>query len=161
LSKITRQEGLEHAKKFGADSTLFPNEVRNESKVLDWEDIGRGVDITVEASGTQAGLELAEEMTAAHGTLSILGYLQSHDGMRQLNLKRCNWKAISLINAHERRNSVHIEMMKSGLRMIEAGKFNMKDMVTHVFGLNEVDLAYKALQEKPVGFIKSVIRISY
>jgi threonine dehydrogenase-like Zn-dependent dehydrogenase len=100
-------------------------------------------------------------MTAAHGTLSILGYHQSQDGMRQLNLKRCNWKAISLINAHERRNSVHIEMMKSGLRMIEAGQFNMKDMVTHVFGLNEVDLAYKALQEKPVGFIKSVIRISY
>jgi threonine dehydrogenase-like Zn-dependent dehydrogenase len=70
-----------------------------------------------------------------------------------------NWKAITVINAHERRNNVYIECMKAGLRLIASGDFNMKDMITHEFSLGEVDKAFSMMIDKPKGFIKSVIRI--
>jgi threonine dehydrogenase-like Zn-dependent dehydrogenase len=49
--------------------------------------------------------------------------------------------------------------MEAGLRLIENGLFNMKDLITHEFTLDEVDQAYEAIATKPPGFIKSVIRV--
>lgn len=155
-----RQEGLDNALRFGADEAVFPQDVKEEYKVVNWGQMDQGIRVAVEASGSQPGLQLAGEMTAVHGTLSVVGYHQANNGMRNVNMELWNWKAISVINAHERRDDVHIEAMKAGLELIRNGQFNMKDMITHVFALDEVDKAYDAIKTKPEGFIKSVIRIS-
>jgi len=156
----TRRESLDNALRFGADIACYPEEVDPKYKVVEWDQIGQGVDVCVEASGSQAALDLASEMTAAHGILSIVGYHQTNSGMRNINMKLWNWKAITVINAHERRKDVHLQAMKSILQLIENGKFNMKDLVTHVYSLDEVDRAYQDLMNKPEGFIKAVIKIS-
>jgi threonine dehydrogenase-like Zn-dependent dehydrogenase len=153
----TRKEGLANALKFGADRALFPHEVEDEIKVTDWAHMDGGVDVAVEVSGTQKGLELAGDMTAVHGNLSIVGYHQN--GLRSVNMELWNWKAITVVNAHERRNNVHMECMKAGLQLIASGAFNMLDMITHEFSLSEVDKAFNMMLDKPKGFIKSVIRI--
>jgi threonine dehydrogenase-like Zn-dependent dehydrogenase len=152
-----REEGLANALKFGADRAIFPDEVEEELKVTDWSRMDGGVNVAVEVSGSQKGLELAGEMTAVHGNLSIVGYHQN--GLRSVNMELWNWKAITVINAHERRNNVYMECMKAGLKLIASGNFNMKDMITHEFSLDEVDNAFKMMLDKPKGFIKSVIKI--
>lgn len=154
-----RQESLDNAKRFGADVVLFPDEVPAHWKVLEWGQIGQGVDVSVEASGSQAALDLATQMAKAHGTVSVVGYHQSNQGTRSVQMDFWNWKALTIINAHERRNHVHVEAMKSVLSLIQAGKFNMAEMITNVFSLDEVDKGYEAIKQKPPGFIKSVIRI--
>lgn len=156
-----REESLEHAKRFGADEIYTPDNVKPEYKVTQWghmdqEDI-KGVDVSVEASGSQGGLQLAGEMTAVHGVLSIVGYHQG--GMRNVNMELWNWKAISVINAHERRSAVHIKQMEAGLKLIANNKLNMKDLITHVYSLGEVDKAYDGIKSKPAGYIKSVIKL--
>lgn len=152
-----RKESLEVARGFGADQTLFPSDIPEEYKVTEWEHIGRGIDVAIEASGSQKGLELAGEMTAVHGTLSIVGWHQN--GSRSINMELWNWKGITVINAHERRNRVHVECLKAGLRLIESGLFNMRDMITHQYGLDELDLAFEASKNKPNGFIKAMIKL--
>jgi threonine dehydrogenase-like Zn-dependent dehydrogenase len=152
-----REDGLENALKFGADRVLFPHEVEDVLKVTDWNRMNGGVNVAVEVSGTQKGLELAGEMTAVHGNLSIVGYHQN--GLRSINMELWNWKAITVINAHERRNHVYMDCMKAGLKLIASGGFNMRDMITHEFRLDEIDQAYRMMLDKPRGFIKSVIRI--
>jgi threonine dehydrogenase-like Zn-dependent dehydrogenase len=47
--------------------------------------------------------------------------------------------------------------MEAVLKLIESEKFNMKDMITNVYSLDEVDKGYLAIKNKPEGFIKSVI----
>ena len=153
----TREEGLQNALKFGADRAIFPHQVEDTLKVIDWDHMNGGVNIAIEVSGTQKGLELAGDMTCVHGSLSIVGYHQN--GLRSVNMELWNWKAITVINAHERRNHVHMKCMKAGLDLIASGDFNMIDMITHEFSLNEVDKAYKSMIDKPKGFIKSFIRI--
>lgn len=157
-----REESLEHAKRFGADEIYTPQNVKTEYKVTQWGHMEQGIkgmDVAVEASGTQGGLQLAGEMTAVHGVLSLVGFHQGHGGLRSVNMELWNWKAISVINAHERRNAVHIKQMEAGLKLIANKKFNMKDLITHVHSLDDVDRAYEGIKSKPSGFIKSVIKI--
>lgn len=157
-----REESLETARRFGADETYAPGDVPAAYKVTAWSHMDqgiKGIDVAVEATGSQGGLQLAGEMTAVHGVLSVVGYHQGHSGLRSVNMELWNWKAISVVNAHERRSEVHMKQMEAGLRLIENGSFHMKDLITHEFTLDEVDQAYEAIATKPPGFIKSVIRI--
>jgi threonine dehydrogenase-like Zn-dependent dehydrogenase len=157
-----RQESLQHAKQNGADETYKPEEVPIDYKVTQWAHMDqgiKGINVAVEASGSQGGLQLAGEMAGVHGVLSVVGYHQGHGGMRNVNMELWNWKALTVINAHERRSDVHIKQMDAGLKLIANDKLNMKGLITHTFGLDEVDKAYDSIKTKPQGFIKSVIKI--
>lgn len=154
-----RQESLDNALRFGADIACHPEQVPPQFKVLEWNEIGQGVDVSIEASGSQVALDLASEMVAAHGIMSIVGYHQSNEGRRDVRMDFWNWKAITVVNAHERRLRVHLKEMNAIMGLIQSGKFNMKDLVTHVYTLDEVDKGYEAIKTKPEGFIKSVIKI--
>jgi threonine dehydrogenase-like Zn-dependent dehydrogenase len=154
-----RKEALENALKFGADEALFPKEAAEKYAIVEWDQMDKGRDIPVvaEATGKPEGLELAGNLTGVHGFLSVVGYHQN--GNRSINMELWNWKAFSMINAHERRFDVHVKCMKQGFTMIEKGLFRAKEMVTHEFRLDEVDKAYKNLVSKENNFIKAYIRL--
>ncbi|WP_162463053.1 zinc-binding dehydrogenase [Paenibacillus psychroresistens] len=157
-----REESLEHAKRFGADEVYTPQNVKPEYKVTEWRHMDQGIkgmDVSVDATGSQGGLQLAGEMTGVHGVLSVVGFHQGNGGLRNVNMELWNWKAITVINAHERRDAVHIKQMEAGLKLIANKKLNMKDLITHVYNLDEIDKAYDAIKSKPAGFIKSVIKM--
>jgi threonine dehydrogenase-like Zn-dependent dehydrogenase len=115
------------------------------------------VDVAIEASGTQAGLTLAGQMAREHGVLAILGYHQG--GPRQVDMELWNWKALEVLNAHERRAGYQMDCMRRGLTLLAAGKLQTAPLVTHRFGLDQVDDAFRALLTKPAGFVKAVITI--
>jgi threonine dehydrogenase-like Zn-dependent dehydrogenase len=47
--------------------------------------------------------------------------------------------------------------MRIGLALEEKGLIDLGRLVTHRFGLDEVDAAYTALRNKPEGFVKAVV----
>lgn len=47
-----------------------------------------------------------------------------------------------------------------GLALQSAGRIHPEVLVTHRFGLDQVDAAFEALQGKPAGFLKSVVDIA-
>jgi threonine dehydrogenase-like Zn-dependent dehydrogenase len=152
-----REEAREAAKHFGADETYHPSDLPDEfflTRFNDWES-DRGFQVVVEGSGTQPGLTLAGELVRAHGVLSILGYHQG--GPRQVDVGMWNWKAIDVVNAHVRRRADLMESMRIGLELSARGLLDIGALVTHRFGLDEVDLAYGALESKPSGFLKAVV----
>jgi threonine dehydrogenase-like Zn-dependent dehydrogenase len=156
-----RPEVLQLAKRFGADETLAPDQVGEELKLTRWADLGKsmGVDTAIEASGTQAGLTLAGQMVHEHGMLSIVGYHQG--GPRQVDMELWNWKALDVLNAHERRASYQMDCMRRGLALLAAGKLDTASLVTHRLGLPHVDEAFGALNSKVPGFIKAVIAMDH
>jgi threonine dehydrogenase-like Zn-dependent dehydrogenase len=153
-----REEARVKARELGADEVYHPSDVPEEyflTEFQDW-DSERGLDVVVEASGSQPGLTLAGKLVRAHGVLSILGYHQGGD--RQVDVQMWNWKAIGVVNAHVRRREDLMESMRIGLALEEKGLIDLGGLVTHRFGLDEVDQAYAALRDKPSGFIKAVVR---
>lgn len=152
-----REEARAHAKDLGADEVYHPNDVPEEYHLTRWEDweSDRGLDVVIEASGTQPGLTLAGKLVRAHGILSILGFHQGGD--RQVDVEMWNWKAIDVVNAHVRRRADLLESMRIGLELEAQGLIDMGRLVTHRYALDEVDQAYAALRDKPEGFIKAVV----
>ncbi len=152
-----REDAREAATRLGADEAYDPSEVPADyvlTSFVDWQS-GRGFDVVVEGSGTQAGLTLAGQMVCAHGVLSILGYHQG--GPRQVDVGMWNWKAIDVVNAHVRRRADLMESMRIGLELTAKGLIDLGVLVTHRYELEEVDRAYTDLLEKPQGFIKAVV----
>lgn len=152
-----REEARAAAKQFGADDAYHPSELPDDfflTHFSDWES-SRGFDVVVEGSGTQPGLTLAGELVRAHGVLAILGYHQG--GPRQVDVGMWNWKAIDVVNAHVRRRADLMESMRIGLELSARGLLDIGALVTHRYSLDDVDLAYSALEAKPDGFLKAVV----
>ncbi len=154
-----RGEGLENAKRFGADETYLSDRVPAKYLVDEWDEsiFERGVEAVAEATGNQQALTLAGKMTGVHGTLSVVGFHQG--GERTVAMNLWNWKAITVVNAHERRMALCPKFIESALNLIAAGKLNTKDMMTNVYGFDGIDQAYHDLMSKPKGYIKGVVRI--
>ena len=152
-----REDAREKAREMGADEVYHPDDVPAHYCITQWSEWEgpNGVDVAIEASGTQAGLTLAGKMVRAHGILSILGFHQG--GARQVDVEMWNWKAIDVVNAHVRRHAELMESMRIGLDLIAAGKFSFGPLVSHRFALDDVDQAFTALVEKPWGFVKAVV----
>lgn len=155
-----REESLELAKKFGADEVYMPEGLPDKYIVDEWNDemFIRGVDVAAEVTGGAAGLELAGKMVKPHGVLSVVGFHQS-GGRREIDMKLWNWKAITVINAHERRGGMQMEYMRQALAMFENKKIDVKPMMKHEYPLAEINRAFREMKEKPQGYIKGYVRI--
>jgi threonine dehydrogenase-like Zn-dependent dehydrogenase len=152
-----REEARNTALAMGATAAFAPDQVPDEYLVTAWDQwqTARGMDVVIEASGTQAGVTLAGKMVRAHGILSILGYHQG--GQRSVDMELWNWKAIDVVNAHVRRFNDLMESMRIGLQLLSNRQMDFSPLVTHRYTLDQVDLAYNDMRTKPSGFIKGVV----
>jgi threonine dehydrogenase-like Zn-dependent dehydrogenase len=153
-----REEARQKALVLGADEVYHPADIPNDYKIIEFgRHEGEGFDVVAETTGTQPGLDLAGELTAVHGLMSIVGFHQGDK--RAVDMCMWNWKAFTVVNAHER----HLERLVKGsataLQLIEAGKLNTQTLMTHEFSLADIDQAFNALLAKPEGFIKAVVRM--
>ena len=160
LAVDVREESLENARRFGADETYKPHCVPKNYIVDEWNDqmFRNGVEVAVEAGGVASALELAGKMVRPHGTLAIVGYHQS--GRREIDMRLWNWKALTVINAHERRIAMQMEYMEDAVRLMQSGRIRAKEMMTHAYPLEQINRAFAETGDKPPGYIKGYIRIA-
>lgn len=152
-----RADARDTAMACGADQVYEPSSVPSALRYSMDSAATDGFDVVVEASGSQAGLDLASDLVRPHGVLSILGY---HQGPRQVRMHDWNWKALDVVNAHVRDQSLLREATLAGLRLQQAGRLDMHKLVTHRFPADRIDEAFETLRGKPHGFIKSVVDFS-
>lgn len=112
-------------------------------------------DVVIEASGAQAGLDMATGLVREHGVISILGFHQG--GRRSVDLETWNWKSIDVVNAHVRRRDLLNEAIRQGLDLVRLGRIHPARMLTHRFRLEDLDDAFETLASKPEGFVKAIV----
>ena len=112
-------------------------------------------ELVVEAAGTQGALDTASRLVATGGRLAVAGFHQ--DGARTVDMQSWNWRGIDVINAHERDPRRCREGIEEAVRLAAAGELDVAPLVTHRFGLDEVDAAFAAASHRPPGFLKAVI----
>lgn len=150
-----RQSALDLARRQGADETVLLDDHQRVIERVREIAGEQGCDRVVEATGHQWPLDLAGELVREGGRIIIAGFHQ--DGVRQVNIQLWNWKGIDVINAHERDPERYIQGITAGIEAVEAGLFNVKELVTHDFELGNLAQAYRTLVERPDGFIKGMI----
>lgn len=128
-------------------------------EVLTYEDrVPGGADVVIEATGRQGPLDLAASLVRVRGRLIVAGYHQ--DGPRTVNMQLWNWNGIDVINAHERDPAVYRSGMEEGVRLLAAGELELEPLITHTFPLADIDQAFRMTEERPEGFLKSVVLAS-
>jgi threonine dehydrogenase-like Zn-dependent dehydrogenase len=116
---------------------------------------GHMADVVIEATGQQRPLDLAAELTRVRGRLVVAGYHQ--DGPRTVNMQLWNWRGLDVVNAHERDPEIYRLGMVEGVRLLATGGLDLAPLITHTFPLAEINRAFTTAEERPPGFLKSVV----
>jgi threonine dehydrogenase-like Zn-dependent dehydrogenase len=78
----------------GAHRVLHPDDVTDE--------MAQDNPVVIEATGTAAGLDLAGKLVEIAGTLAIMGYHQSSQGQRTVDMESWNYRALRVLSLHHR-----------------------------------------------------------
>jgi threonine dehydrogenase-like Zn-dependent dehydrogenase len=152
----SRADALERAAAMGATRVV---DVTREplSEVVASLTGGAGADVSFECTGTQAALGGVGDLTRMSGTIAIVGF---HQGApREIPMGHWNWMGFTIVNAHFREETTIMRGMTVGMRLLSAGTLTVDELVTHPFGLDQVNEAFATLRDKPAGFAKAVLRI--
>ena len=157
LALSRRDSSLQHAAK-DADLCIKMDDHYQIIQKVQGHTGGKGCERIIECTGKQWPLDLATDIIGDYGKLIIAGYHQ--DGLRNVNLQKWNWKAIDVINAHERDPQRYIEGMSAAVEAVKEGLINPKDLLTHEFPFDQLGEAMAMLRECPEGFIKGYIKFN-
>jgi 2-desacetyl-2-hydroxyethyl bacteriochlorophyllide A dehydrogenase len=150
----TRADALERALQLGATHVVNVTKESLPEAVKSLTD-GQGADVSFEVVGGQAPLNLLGDVTRMSGKIVLVGFHQGEP--RQIPLGYWNWMAFEILNAHFREEATILRGMRIGMRLLTSGRLSLEDLVTHRFGLDEINQAFVAAHEKPEGFVKSTI----
>ncbi len=151
-----RKETEELARLYGADEFFSPGDVPEKYFLTDSVGVG-GVDVVVECTGNAKALDLAVKMLKRHSILSIVGYHQG--GQRSVDFQMLNWKAVDIINAHEKRIDHKMSCMDIGLNLVAKAQLRIDKLMTNYYSMDGIDSAFADFGTKPEGYIKGIVRI--
>jgi len=145
---------LKMAQQFGATAVILSEgdaltEIREVTE-------GRGVDVAIEALGTQDTFEKALRALRPGGTLSSVGVYSGH---LQIPL--------DAIGAGLADQTIVTTLCPGGkermlrlMRLVRAHRIDLTPLFTHAFPLDDIDQAYKVFATRQDGVLKTAIRVS-
>jgi threonine dehydrogenase-like Zn-dependent dehydrogenase len=143
---------LETAKKLGADHVIDFKAADPVAEVMRLTD-GRGVDVAIEALGTQGTFEAALRSLRPGGTLSSLGVYSS-----DLTIP------LSAFSAGLGDNTIVTtlcpggkERMRRLMEVVSSGRADLGALVTHRFKLDDIEAAYDLFSHQRDGVLKVAI----
>ncbi len=143
---------LEMARRCGADLTVNYTEVDPVEEIMRLTD-GRGVDVAIEALGTQATFGGALRVLRPGGTLSSLG-VYSTDLVIPLGPFAAGLGDNKIVTTLCPGGK---ERMRRLINVIQSGRVDLKPMVTHRFKLADIEAAYDLFSHQRDGVLKVAI----
>jgi alcohol dehydrogenase len=143
---------LEMAKRLGADVTIDYTKNDPLAEIVHLTK-GRGVDVAIEALGTQQTFESCLRVLKPGGTLSSLGV---YSGKLSLPLDAFaaglgDHKIVTTLCPGGK------ERMRRLLNVVASGRVDLKPMVTHRFKLDQIEQAYELFANQRDGVLKVAI----
>ncbi len=145
-------ERLAMAKRLGADHVVDFSKADPVDEIMRLTD-GRGVDVAIEALGTQATFEAALRVLRPGGTLSSLGVYSS-------DLRIPLGPFAAGLGDHTIVTSLcpgGKERMRRLMAVIESGRVDLGAMVTHRYRLDDIEAAYDLFANQRDGVFKVAI----
>jgi alcohol dehydrogenase len=141
------------ARRMGADIVVNQNEVDVVTEIRKLT-AGRGVDVAIEALGTQATFENALRVLRPGGTLSSLGV---YSGKLMIPVEGFaaglgDHKIVTTLCPGGK------ERMRRLMELVRHGRLDLVPFLTHSFTLDKIGEAYKLFGERGDGVIKVAIR---
>ncbi len=144
---------MQMARRMGADLVLNFEEVNVVDEILRLTE-GRGVDVAIEALGTQSTFENALRVLRPGGTLSSLGVYSHHltIPLDSFAAGIGDQKIVTTLCPGGK------ERMRRLMELVRHGRVDLTPLLTHTFALDEIVDAYKLFGDRGNGVIKVAIK---
>jgi alcohol dehydrogenase len=141
------------SRRMGADIVLNQNEVDVVAEIKRLTG-GKGVDVAIEALGTQATFENALRVIRAGGRLSSLGVYSGKLAIPPESFGEglANQKIITTLCPGGK------ERMRRLIELVRHGRLDLVPLITHTFSLDKIVDAYKLFGDRLDGVIKIAIK---
>lgn len=93
---------------------------------------------------------------AEHGCINLVGYHLKNGGIRQIDVKTWNWKALTVINGHVRRDDEKLASMRRGMEFIASGKLDVAALC-RFYPLSQAPQAFADILAQKPGLFKAVL----
>ena len=143
---------LQTAKALGIDAVVDAGTVDPVDEILRLTD-GRGVDVAIEALGSQATFEACLRVLRPGGTLSSLG-VYSADINVPLDAFAAGLGDLSIVTTLCPGGK---ERMRRLINVLAAGRVDLRPMVTHRYKLDDIEAAYELFAHQRDGVLKVAI----
>ncbi|MEU6851635.1 zinc-binding dehydrogenase [Actinacidiphila alni] len=144
----------ERALRLGADLVFAPDELPEEYRTQTTRAGDARLAIVLEATGTTGGLRTAGSLVRPFGTLCVVGYHHTGDAMMDMDLW---YKAVTVVNGFCPDRTRLMAAMRDALGLIAERRFSYEPLITHRFGLDGVDDAFRTMTEAGPDFVKGVL----
>jgi threonine dehydrogenase-like Zn-dependent dehydrogenase len=144
-----RNTAREFAREWGADTVVHPDEVPNSMRPAQ--------PIVIEATGTEAGLQLAGDLVGIDGALGVLGYHQSNGGNRIVDMQGWNFRAMRIVSLHNRSTENILTWIDRAQRSAALGFISPGRLVNAQVDLDELPNVFAG--ESGHDAIKTVLRL--
>jgi threonine dehydrogenase-like Zn-dependent dehydrogenase len=143
---------MEVSRKMGADHVIDFKAVDPVAEIMRLTD-GRGVDVAIEALGTQTTFESALRVLRPGGTLSSLG-VYSTDLKIPLDAFAAGLADLKIVTTLCPGGK---ERMRRLMAVVASGRVDLKPLVTHRFKLDQIEAAYDLFSHQRDGVLKVAI----
>ncbi|WP_405578888.1 zinc-binding dehydrogenase [Streptomyces sp. NBC_01190] len=138
----------------GADLVFAPDELPEEYRAETSRTTDARLAIVLEATGTTGGLKTAGSLVRPFGTLCVVGYHHTGDAMMDMDLW---YKAVTVVNGFCPDRTRLMVAMREALGLVADRRFSYAPLITHRFGLDQVDEAFGAMTAGGPDFVKGVL----
>lgn len=138
----------------GCDLVFDPDELPQRYRSGTGREGEARFDIVLEATGSSPGLRTAGSLVRPFGTLCVVGYHHTGDAMMDMDLW---YKGVTVVNGFCPDRRRMIAAMARVLELIAERRFSYEPLITHRFGLDQVDDAFRTMHEAGPDFIKGVL----
>ncbi|WP_329129048.1 zinc-binding dehydrogenase [Streptomyces sp. NBC_01476] len=138
----------------GADLVFAPDELPEEYRTATSRGTDARLSIVLEATGVTPGLKTAGSLVRPFGTLCVVGYHHTGDAMMDMDLW---YKAVTVVNGFCPDRTRLMGAMRETLDLIAERRFSYEPLITHRFGLDGIDEAFRTMEESGPDFVKGVV----
>lgn len=148
-------EKLELAKKYGATHTINSMKEDVKSRVREITN-GRMCDFVIEGTGIPKILNECIYYLKNAGRLILMSSHESE--CPSFDFRPAIQRGITIKVAHPTSTVTPADDMNRAVALINNGTFHNEDIITHRFKLEEIEEAFRTLENKPKDYIKGIIK---
>ncbi|NJN81165.1 MAG: zinc-binding dehydrogenase, partial [Caldilineaceae bacterium] len=147
------QERLDLAKQLGATEVYNLAEI--DAGELAPTLKAREIDIVVDSTGSQSGLDLATDIVRRGGLINLFGWIKGQSA--SFDPTKWHLGGFSIVNSSP--SSRLRDPFPPAIQMIDKGIIDLRPLVTHVVPLAEYPSLMESILSGDAGYIKGVIKL--
>ncbi|SFA84570.1 L-gulonate 5-dehydrogenase [Lentibacillus halodurans] len=144
------QERLEFARSWGAELPINPQSQNVSEKISEWTN-GMGANVVIDAVGTPTTAEQAIDVTSVAARVVLLGFHVEFSRIAQVNITK---KELTICGSR-----LQTHRFPKVVELFNSSDFDVKDLISHQFALEDAEEAIKLMEEMPSGVRKVIINL--